>query len=105
MELSHTHPVVGMVHNVLIRLVPLLLEQHQQQLNVKITNQVVLPIILLMDLFQDVKIYQQLVRLEDQSKIAKSQKIISQHVYGIQIHLPVLRNLVPLLVKQEQRVY
>lgn len=101
MVLDHSQNVVGMALHVLIKHVQLLLELHQQQLNVVIINQVVLPIIQLMDQFQDVKIYQQLVQLEDQLKIVKSQEVIFQHVYGILLHLHVLKNLVLLLVLQQ----
>lgn len=56
-----------------------------------------------MELFQDVKTCQRLVQLEDQLKIVKLQNSISQHVYGIEAHLHVLRNHVPLLVFQQQQ--
>lgn len=58
-----------------------------------------------MDLSKDVKIYHQLVQLENQLKIVKFQEVIFQHVYGIQFHLHVLKSLVQPLVKQEHQVY
>lgn len=55
-----------------------------------------------MDLFQDVKTYQNLVQLENHMKIVKSQDQDCQHAFGIMLHLLALRNLVSLLALQIQ---